>query len=127
MDRHPLSIRDILILTVTALTLLVTMLTARETLQEWQRMERIQLLRQASLLGDRLFNISEKLSLERDIAFFMMQSLDPDTLNSLAKDLKESREETDRSLRPILIAVEGYKFPELQAQVEDSRRKLMKL
>ncbi|HVZ68896.1 MAG TPA: PAS domain S-box protein [Rhizomicrobium sp.] len=110
-----LSIRDILLLITGTLTLIVALLAAREVYGNWQRLRDIRALTSASILSDQLFDATEKLSVERDIALSILQAPDEQTAADLRPKLEESRRDTDEALRAGLSALNRYNFPELSA------------
>lgn len=113
MKRPQLSIRDILLLITGALTLIITLLAAKEMYGNWQRLSDIRSLRSASALSDQLFDATEKLSVERDIALSMLNAPDDQAVADLRPRLKESRHDSDEALRASMAALDGYDFPEL--------------
>jgi len=113
MKRHQLSIRDILLLITGALTLIIALLAAKEMYGNWQRLSDIRSLRGASTLSDQLFDATEKLSIERDVALSMLNAPDDDAVADLQPRLKESRHNSDEALQAGLAALKGYDFPEL--------------
>ncbi len=129
--REPnLSIRNILMLTIGALSLLVAMFTLQETLQQWNRLERIQELRQAMVLGDQLFDATESLSVERDVTFLALDSSGPATAADLKGDVAESRREAGDKIAAVLPSLGKYPFPELVPalqQITEDGKKLQEL
>lgn len=113
MHTRPLSLRTILLLTVSILTLLIVMMATREVYIEWKQLSKIQSLKQAVLFSDELFDATEKLSIERDIAFTMLHASDSDTIDRLRPNLKRSRQEVDGALSVALYTLKDYPFPEL--------------
>jgi PAS domain S-box-containing protein len=115
MRRPQLSIRDILLLITGALTLIIALLAAKEMYGNWQRLTDIRTLKSASALSDQLFDATEKLSVERDIALSMLRAPDADAVADLRPRLMESRHDTDGALHAAMTALGGYDFPELSA------------
>lgn len=113
MRKPQLSIRDILLLITGALTLIIVLLAAKEMYGNWQRLSDIRTLRSASTLSDQLFDATEKLSVERDIALSMLNAPDADAIADLRPRLMESRRDTDKALHAGMTALDGYDFPEL--------------
>jgi PAS domain S-box-containing protein len=98
-----------------ALTLMITLLAAKDIYGNWVRLANIQTLKSASALSDRLFDATERLSVERDVALSMLQAPDPDSIDDLRMRLDESRENTIKTLRASIAALKGFEFPELSA------------
>jgi two-component system sensor kinase FixL len=113
MNRRPLSIRTLLLLTVGILTLLVTLLVAREVYQQWKRLEKIVSLKEATSLSDQLFKSLEALSVERDIAFAMLYAPTADDIKKLAPRLREIRPEVDKTFQTTLLELAPYQFAEM--------------
>jgi len=111
MRPHQLSIRNILLLTVGTLTLLIALLVLGQIYTQWQRLARIESLREATLLSDRIFDAEEKLSEERDIAYSMLHASDGTIINSLRPQLEDSRKQVDEILRTTLPTLRKYDFP----------------
>jgi len=107
------SIRDILMLTISALTLTITLLAVKQVYVNWQQLARIQSLRQGMVISDRLFDTTEKLSEERDIAYTMMHTRDPDMLKDLHVRLEESGHTADNAFNGVIEILQRYDFPEL--------------
>jgi len=108
-----LAIRNILLLTVGALTLVIAILVLHEVYGEWQRLEKIESLKDAMNLSDQLFNATENLSVERDIAATMLYAPDAATVNDLKPRLEESRKRTDGAMSAAMQMLKTYAFPEL--------------
>ncbi len=81
------------------------MLIAQNIHTEWNKLANVQSLREATQLGDQLFDAAEKLSVERDVAFSMLYTADEDSLKDLRARLDDSRQDTDRVLTAALDAV----------------------
>lgn len=113
MFARQLSIRDTLLLTIGALTLLIAVLTTQQTYHTWQRLTKIQSLQQATTLSDMLFDAMEELSVERDVAFAMLHSRDAETTAELQTRLKNSRREVDNALGVTIQILKRYNYPEL--------------
>jgi PAS domain S-box-containing protein len=113
MRRPQPSIRDILLLITGALTLIIVLLAAKEMYGNWQRLSDIRSLKSASALSDQLFDATEKLSVERDIALSILNAPDEATAADLRPRLMESRHDSDEALRAAMTALDGYDFPEL--------------
>lgn len=113
MRRPQPSIRDILLLITGALTLIIALLAAKEMYGNWQRLSDIRSLKSASALSDQLFDATEKLSVERDIALSILNAPDEVTAADLRPRLMESRHDSDEALRAAMTALDGYDFPEL--------------
>lgn len=113
MKRLARSIRSILLLTITALTLLIAALVAKEIYNKWQQLEKIRDLKNAVEISDQLFHTTEKLSIERDIALSMLLSTDEKTIQDLKPRLAESKEASKSSFDKTILLLQKYPFPEL--------------
>jgi len=118
MPRLPFSsIRNILLLTTGILTLLIVLLSGRGTYVQWQHLENIRSLKEATLLGDGLFETAEEISLERHIAFSMLHAPDRDTINNLRPELHESRKRFDDSIKRILPLLSKNGFGDFPGRI----------
>jgi signal transduction histidine kinase len=112
------SIRDRLLITIGTLTLLISLLAGHEVVDRWQQLGRIGSLKEATLLGDDLFNAGEKLSIERHLSYSILYMSDPTTLADLGERLKAVRHDTDIALANTLPPSQGYKFSDLQSDIQ---------
>lgn len=113
MNRLSLSIRNILLLAVGTLTLIITLMAGYEAITDWQQIKKIQSLREATILSDRLFDATEKFSVERDVAFIMLHATDSDIIRNLRIRIKETRNISDEAFTIILHSFTRYEFSEL--------------
>ncbi|MDE3061217.1 MAG: hypothetical protein KGJ06_09415, partial [Pseudomonadota bacterium] len=111
--RRPLSIQNTLWLTVSVLTLLIAGLVMQEVYVQWQQLQKIESLKEATLFSDKLFDATEKFSIERDVAFAMLHAPDDQAVASLRSRLKESRSYADNAFAATMEAAAQYTFPEL--------------
>ncbi len=125
--RPQLSIRNILLFIIGALTLLIISLVVGETYTEWQRLSKIEFLKQATLLSDQLFDTEEKLSVERDITYSLLYASDAETMNNLRPHLETSRRNVDETVQDTLSALGKYDFPELADQLQKSKSQFLDL
>jgi signal transduction histidine kinase len=119
MQRNSPSIRRILFLTVGALTLLIAFLASRELFSEWRQLAKIQSLKEASLLSDKLFTATEQLAMERDVASTWLRANDQETIENLHKRMQESRRLTDENMQAVLRSSQRYHFDELDTLWQD--------
>jgi len=126
MKMQPLSIRTVLILTISCLTMLIAFLSFKETYQETTRIIKIQSLQNAASTSDKLFEVSANLSELRNITYFMLYS-DQDMLNTLKPRLTESRKISDKTLEEAINSLSQYHFPGLFADIEATKVSLSKL
>ena len=115
MRRPQFSIRQILLLITGTLTLMIVLMAARDMVANWRILAGVRALRGASALSDRLFDATERLSFERDIALSMLDTRDADTAAELRPRLTEARRSADGALRASMTALDRYDFPELAA------------
>ncbi len=124
---NSLSIRTLLLLTISALTLLIGALVIRETYLQWHQLSRIKELKGASLLGDQLFNAAEKLSVERDISLSLLHVPDENVRQDLIPHLAEARKAVDQALSSSYAALAGYNFKKLKMMTADSEKQIQAL
>jgi PAS domain S-box-containing protein len=110
-----LSIRGILLLTVGALTLIIALLVAQEMHRNWERLTVLRGLKDAIFLSDQIFNVTDAVSIERDIAISMLETPDRDFANGLAERLGAARSSMDATQRATTAALRGYDFAGLPA------------
>lgn len=113
MRGQPLPIRSILWLTISALTVIIALLVGREMYVEWHQLKKIESLKDATAFSDRLFDATDKLSVERDVAFAMLHSPDHQDIDDLHARLTESRRDTDAAFSDTAAFIGQYPFPEL--------------
>ena len=107
------SLRRLLLLIIGALTLLITLLAGTNVYGDFQRLTNIQALRDGALSSDQLFDATEKMAVERDIALSMLYVPDMETIDALRPRLLESRDAADEALRLTAASLDQYTFPEL--------------
>jgi PAS domain S-box-containing protein len=127
MNRKALSIQNILLFVVGILTLIIILLAGYESLTDWRKLDKIEALKEASNLSDSLFDASEKLSLERDVAFSLLHAVDTGTIHNLQSRLKESRKSTDEAFTSIINSFAVYKFPELKELKQEIESRLINI
>lgn len=127
MNTKPLSIRSILLLTISILTTLIASLAIKETYIEGTRMLRIQSLKQASLISDKLFEITEKSAIVRDITSLMLYASDKETIERLKPQLIKSRLEADEILMSVIGSLQEYDYPEFSKKIADTKAEFTKL
>jgi signal transduction histidine kinase/CheY-like chemotaxis protein len=130
MAVRAISLRRILLLVTGALTLIIALAAAWSVYSDWRRLSDITELRDATTLSDRLFDATERLSVERDIALSMLQAEDADTIENLRPRLEESREASDAALAATVAALDQHALPnlgELRQRIESHTKVLMTL
>ncbi|MEZ0226227.1 MAG: ATP-binding protein [Alphaproteobacteria bacterium] len=125
MKKSPLSIRNILLLTIGTLSLLVALFTLQQVYQEWQRMTKFHALKEAMILGDQLFDAAEKLTAERDITFIMLHSPDAEITQGLARNLSEDRPDVDQTLNAALTALRRQDIEGLETRAKQNGTRLL--
>jgi len=113
MRMKALSIRGILLLTVSALTIIITLLVAKEVYENWRQLEKIQSLKEAVDVSDKLFAATEKFADERDIAYTILHAADAETREELRQRLMDSRQAADAAFSSSMAALRAYQFAEL--------------
>ena len=121
MRGRSLSIRQTLMLITGALTLMITALAAKDMYGNWIRLRDIQTLEDATGLSDRLFDATERLSVERDVSLAMLRAPDFETVEDLRPRLVDSRKGTDQAVRASITGMDHFGFQELS----DLRAKIL--
>ena len=127
MRLQQLSIRRVLFLTIGTLTLLITLLVVWEACTQWQRLAKIESLREATFLSDRLFDAEEKLAEERAISYSMLHAPDEETINNLQPQLKDSRQQADEALHQSLAALRNYTFSGTDDELDKTEKQFSTL
>jgi len=118
MKKRGYSIRTISLFIFSLLTVLIAVQAGYDVLKQWQRLTKIETLREASVLSDRLFAGIESLSIERDAATTLLRASKEEATENLYLRLKESRERTDDAMQTALQALKIYHFAELDPMQE---------
>jgi len=121
MRLRQFSIRTLLLFTIGALALLTTTLVAREVYTQWVRLDSISMLKEATKLSDELFDVTYKLSVERDVAYSMLYASDRKTIDDLRTTVESSRRDADASLSSAYGTLEQYRFPEVNEILRRNR------
>lgn len=119
MRTRPLLLRDVLLLTIGSLTLLIALLIGQDVYAEWQKLAKMHALKEATLLGDQLFEAAEKLSVERDIVFSMLHASGKESMDDLGARLAESQRDVDQAMGAATEEVKRYGFQELADQLDE--------
>lgn len=127
MKRNTLSIQNILLFVISILALIIILVAGYEAVTDWRELNKIKALKEASNLSDSLFEASEKLSLERDVAFSLLYAVDIDTIHNLEARLKESRKSTDEAFTGIINSFAIYRFPELKELKQEIESRLIRI
>ncbi len=104
LQPRSLSLRTILVLTISTLTLLIALLSLRGLYDEWRQWNKIQNLKQAVLVSQQFFNAIEQLSREREITVALLYSPHPDIDRNLLPQLQQSRQAADAGINYILTS-----------------------
>jgi PAS domain S-box-containing protein len=111
--KKSLSIRQILLLITGTLALMIALLVATDMVGSINRLAMLRSLASASVLSDQLFDATERLSVERDVALSLFDAPDVDTAEGLQSRLVESRKAANDALATAVPALDRYAFPEL--------------
>lgn len=122
--RVDMSIRSILLVTVSVLSLLILLLSGRGTYKQWQRLNEIHALKDASYLSDGLLDLSDKLAIERHVSFSILHAPDRASIKGLKASLQESRQETDKAFETMLPMLDAYGLPDLRPRTQAIQRQL---
>lgn len=107
------SIRQVLVVITTALTLMIGYFAGKDIYVNWVGLTKIETLSDAWAVSDTIFAATEKLSLERDVALSMLHVSDREIIDSLQPRLMESRQQTDKALTASLDALNRFGSQEL--------------
>ncbi len=121
------SIRTILLSTIILLTTLIASLAIREVYIEGQKLLKIQSLKKASLINDKLFEAVEKYTMVRDVTNSMVYAVDEDTVNSLMPTVLETRKEADDIRQDYISLLKQYNFPDLDKKIIENEAAFVKL
>ena len=108
MPRLQLSLRGLLLFAISALTLIIALLAAEVAYETWTRLDKLNSLRDAILLSDQMFDATEKVAVERDVALSMLQATDEQAVERLRPRLMDSRREVDAAIGATTQALAGY-------------------
>jgi signal transduction histidine kinase/ActR/RegA family two-component response regulator len=122
-----LTIRQILLITTVGLTLMLVVFMVRDLMSNAQRLSRAYELRAGIAMSDYLFDATERVSVERDLALAMLQASDPLIVEELAPRLRESRAESDQAVNIAIAELRRFDLPELEhlRQSLQSRHRLI--
>jgi signal transduction histidine kinase/ActR/RegA family two-component response regulator len=123
-----LTIRQILLITTVGLTLMLAIFMVRDLAASGQRLARAYDLRAGIAMSDYLFDATEKISVERDLALAMLQASDPFIVEELAPRLQESRAASDEAVSLAIGELQRFDLPELEhlRQSLQSRHRLIR-
>jgi PAS domain S-box-containing protein len=124
---RPLSIRTILLITISALTLLIVGLSLRAAYIECVRMSHIQSLYKATFTSDQLFEVSEKLSTLRDITYYALYNPDKDSSNEMLQKILLSRQDSDATLEKAIASLKTYNFPKVADKIVETEEEYNRL
>lgn len=108
MPRLQSSLRGLLLFAISALTLIITLLAAEVTYENWTRLAKLNGLKDAVLLSDRMFDATEKFAVERDVALSMLRAPDEEAVERLRPRLMDSRRQVDETIQSTTKALAGY-------------------
>ena len=131
MRETSLSIRNVLMLTIGALSMLVALFSRCSRFSSnGSGSKRIQSLQEAMVLGYEAFDATESLSVERDVSFFALDKTDASIAADLKDDVDESRKTAGDRLAGALPALQKYDFQELAPalkKIGEDSKELQKL
>lgn len=127
MPRIQVSIRSLLLFAVSALTLIIGLLAVEVSYENWSRLTKISGLKDAIIISDRMFDATEKFSLERDIAISMLTASDHRVIDELRPRLMQSRQDADRAMRLTAEALDDYEFDTLDALRDNAQAQLRRM
>lgn len=122
MKRLSLSIRFLLLFTVSLLTTAIIWLASNKLYYEWQKLQDVKMLLSSTYTSEKMFNAIEGLSRERDIAASMLSASNNSIITEFQNQLAGIRQNTDSDLHDISSQLEKYevvkKLEELRQQVD---------
>ncbi len=104
--------------------MMITLLCAGDLYSEINHLMRIRALNAATVLADKLYGATDKLSVERDITLSILAARDADTIDELRPRLSDSRREADAALAASISGLRGYKFQDLTGLREKIEQRL---
>jgi PAS domain S-box-containing protein len=112
-NRKRPSIRRLLLTALGALALMISILSVIDLYSQAKHLARIRAFNGATVLADKLYGATDKLSLERDISLAMLAARDADTIADLRPRLMDSRRQADAALATSIAGLRGYAFQDL--------------
>jgi len=127
MRRHTWSIRTVLALAIGLLVVIIFLLEARDIGTEWHKEQRIRSLQEATLLSDRIFDATETISIERDLAFSILFTSDKTILADFTMRLQKNREKVDQIFAASMQELKNYQFDNLAADLSKVETQFIEL
>lgn len=127
MTTRSLSIRNILLITVSILTLLIVTLSIHEGYLELKGLLRIGVIKKSTFLREKFLDVIEDESSERNFTFFFLKAPDEKTAYELGLKYKKRREKVDDGLRFVLNDLRKYDLPELPVQIKRAEKQFEEL
>ncbi|MCE3232208.1 MAG: multi-sensor signal transduction histidine kinase [Rickettsiaceae bacterium] len=127
MSLKPLSIRTVLLLTISLLTLFIVGLSTRSAYTEWEKLLKIHALHKATFTSDMLFEAVEKCAVLRDKNYFIMYTPDKEEIDNYWPKLVEEREDADQILQSVIESLKEYNFPGLAPSIAATEAEFAKL
>jgi PAS domain S-box-containing protein len=122
-----MSLRSLLLFAVSALTLIIALLAVEVSYENWSRLSKLSSLKDAIVISDRMFDATEKFSLERDIAMSMLSAPDSQMIGELRPRLEQSRRDADEAMRLTTAALDDYDFEALNALRNNTQAHLRRM
>ncbi len=121
-----LSIKNILLLTVSVLAILIAALSIREVYIELQSLLKIESLKKSTYLREKFLDIIEDISLERNITYSILKSHNANVSNELLIKLKDNREKVDQGINMILNSLKKYDLKGLPSRIKKTETQYIK-
>jgi len=115
MPRFHTSLRSLLLFAVSALTLIIALFAVEVTYENATRLGKLTSLKDAIVISDRMFDATEKFTLERDIAMSILHAPDGQMIDELRVRLGQARRGADESMRLTMQSLDAYDFEALSA------------
>lgn len=127
MGKRSFSLRAILLLVLSTLILLIVVMSARTTLIQWKELGRIQELKVARDISQKMFAVAENLANERDLTIISLRALDAKEIPDLADRLAASRRETDAAWEDVSSPLQAYAFEGFSTALNGVRDKFQSM
>jgi PAS domain S-box-containing protein len=122
-----MSLRSLLLFAVSALTAIIALFAVEISYENWSRLGRLSSLKDAIVISDRMFDATEKFSLERDIAMSILSAPDSQMIDELRPRLDQSRRDADDAMRLTTESLNAYDFEALGALRDNAQAHLRRL
>lgn len=95
---HPFSIRTTLLLTIGLLTTLIAVIALREVYREQRQLQKVEILRDATLVSEQYFDVIEQVAREREVTYATLRAKDAAVMEILMPRMASIRQEVNTAL-----------------------------